>query len=113
MTKTHTLIFDSKDRHNFDALNSGKKSIETRAGSEMYHQIQPDDNIVFVCDKESIYKKVKEVYKFNNLDDLLETISLTDIMPWVKSRSEAREIWLSFPGYKQRIEQYGIIAFKV
>ena len=60
--KNHTLIFRSVDRHNFEEMRKGIKSIETRAATIKYQSVQEGDTLTFVCDGDRFTKMVVKKY---------------------------------------------------
>jgi ASC-1-like (ASCH) protein len=44
-----TLVFAKTDKHHFDAILRGAKTVETRAGSPMYQKIQAGDTLILKC----------------------------------------------------------------
>lgn len=98
------------DRDIFEAIRTGRKRIETRAGTERYCKIKPGDGLVFVCKFKKFEKEVEKVEKFKNIRDLLEKYKPADINPACKTESELRDTYSSFPDYKDKIRKYGLIA---
>jgi len=111
--KKHLLRIRQKDKLVFDAIKSGEKSIETRAGSVRYGRIESGDMLVFICGKEKLEKKVRKVAHFASIDDLMEAIDFKEIMPFVDSLDQAKKLYYSFPNYKERLKEFGILAFKL
>lgn len=111
--KTLELIFREVDRATFDRIKSGEKTIETRAGLPEYLEVKAGDELNIVCGAESIKKIVQEVFHFESIEDLLKHFKPDDIMPSGTTREQAIARWHSFPGYLERIEKDGIIAWKL
>jgi ASC-1-like (ASCH) protein len=42
---------------------------------------------------------------------MVKKIDFKKIMPFVNSIEEMKEIYYSFPNYKEKIEKFGIVAF--
>ena len=113
LMKTWTLKFNKVNYDNFERLRKGIKCVETRAASPKYQNIEKGDTLVFVCGKEKFSKKIIKKYHFKSIDLLLKNIPLKKIMPVVKTKKEAKEKWYSYPGYKLKLEKFGIFAFKL
>lgn len=109
--KTLELTFREQDADNFNRIKSGEKLIETRAGSPEYLEISSGDELVITCGTDTITKLVKEVYHFASLHDLIEKIGIEEILPAETTPEEAIAKWNSFPGYPERIQEFGIIAW--
>lgn len=111
--KTLNLIFRETDKDNFDRIKSGEKLIETRAGLPEYLQITDGDTLLFSCGENTTSKIVSKTHHFQNIAELIAEIGIEQIMPAGTSEIEAITKWNSFPGYPERIEQYGIIAWEL
>lgn len=112
-TVKHVLKIRKSDSLFFDLIKSGRKTVETRAGTDQYKKIKVGDVLVFICGKRKIEKKVIEVDIFATIDDLLLKFDLKKIMPHVFSVKEAKEVWFSFPDYKEKIKKHGLVAFEL
>ena len=89
MTKNrHTLRFRAVNRNIFDAIRSGKKKIETRAGSPKFFNIEVGDMLVFICGKDRFEKKVKKAKKFKDIKSLLKVYKPQDINPKTRNLKE-------------------------
>lgn len=109
----HKLIIREIDRQAFKAIGLGEKDIETRAATEKYKKVLGGDALIFVCGKDKLQKKVKKASWFKDIDSLVKKIDLRRIMPFASSVEDAKQIWYSFPRYKEKIKQYGLIAFEL
>jgi len=111
--KQYTLRFRAKDKFNFLDLKRGAKNIETRAGTPKYRQVTAGDKLIIVCGKDKVTKTVKKTHHFRSLGALLKHFPLKRINPDLNTIAEARKRWYSYPGYKERIKQYGIVAWEL
>jgi ASC-1-like (ASCH) protein len=111
--KKWMLRFRGVDRSTFEALLSGSKPIETRAATVRYQKIQPGDVLVVVCGKDKAEKTVKQVQHFSSIEELFKAIPVEKVIPWVKTLEEAKQMYYSFPGYEQKIKQFGLLAFTI
>ena len=113
MLKTWTLRFRVVDRDNFLEVKKGLKTIETRAATDKYRAIKRGDIIIFVCGKSRIKRIVKSVKIFRTITSMTNTIPFRRIMPSVDSIDNMRNAYYGYPGYREKIRKYGIIAFKI
>jgi ASC-1-like (ASCH) protein len=104
------LACRQSDRHIFDAIKDGSKSVESRAATARFRNIKPGDILVVSCGKDRVEKTVKRVEHFKSIDQLLEQVPITAINPQAKSVDDVYRMYYSFPGYKEKIEQHGLIA---
>jgi ASC-1-like (ASCH) protein len=105
------LPFRAEDQKLFEALRNGLKTIETRAGSPRYAKIQSGDTLVFICAGQKFERKVRAVEYFATPAELFKKYSFQKVMPFAESLEDAVASYDLFPGYKERIRRYGILAF--
>ena len=111
--KTYTLTFRQIDKNNFDELQSGIKSIETRAASPKYQSIKIGDTLTFICGNNKFSRVIKTKRHFKNLDSMFKVIPFKKIMPELDSIEEVKKIYYSYPNYKEKIKKFGILAFEL
>ena len=87
--------------------------METRAATERYQNIKAGDVIILVCGKEIFQKKIKKVKIFKSIKSLIKTYPIKKIMPGMTTEKELRGAYYSYPGYKEKIKKYGIIALEL
>ncbi len=107
------LRFREIDKNIFEAVRSGKKKIETRAATEKYRQIKKEDKLMMVCGKEKFEKQVKNAKTFKTVKSLLKNYKPSQINPAIKTEKELREMYYSFPDYREKIKKYGLIALEL
>jgi len=110
---SHTLRIREVDREIFKAIRDNKKTIETRAGSPRYSKIRKGDVLRFTCGKDSFERTVVSVNHYRTITALLKKYSFRDINPSITSPRELREMYYKFPGYKERISKFGILAWEL
>ena len=111
--KKWILRFRAVDKNNFIEIKNGKKVIETRAATPKYRQIKEGDILEIVCGNQRIQKKIKRVHIFKSIGGMIKAIPFHKIMPSVKSLSEMRQIYYSYPGYREKLKKHGVIAFEI
>jgi ASC-1-like (ASCH) protein len=109
----HLLRFAKDQQKLFYQIETGQKTVETRAGSPAYQSIKVGDQLTFVCQKQRILRLVKEVKRFASIDELLHHYPVSQIMPDVITNEEATKIYYSFPNYRERIANFGLLAFEL
>lgn len=109
----YTLLIREVDRKVFEAIRNGSKEIETRAAIEKYRKILKGDILNFVCGEDTLQKTVANVQIFDTISKLINEYDFKKIMPFVNSTEEMKEVYFSFPGYKEKIAKFGIIAFEL
>ena len=107
------LVFNKENKDIFEMVQDGRKMVETRAGTPKYKNLQEGDEIIFSCDGESFKKKVSKVLHFKTISALLKIYTPSDINPGLDTAEETVSMYHSFPGYKEKIEEFGIIAIEL
>ncbi len=108
-----SVKFRAVDRDGFEAIRSGFKPIETRAASPKYRNVVAGDSLVITCVKDKFTKRVKSVRHFPSLDSMFAELEIKKIDPFSSTVEEAKRRYDSFPGYKQKLAEFGIIAFEL
>ena len=108
----HVLRFRQDDKEIFEDIRSGKKSVETRAATIKFKNIKPGDAVVFICGKDRFEKKVKTVQTFKGIQSLLKSHKVKDIAPRLSTEDDLRKMYYSFPGYEEKIKEFGLIALR-
>jgi ASC-1-like (ASCH) protein len=109
--KTWTLRFRAVDMANFEELQKGLKTVETRAATAKYRAIEKGDTLRIVCGKKELKKRIARVRVFRSIPAMLTKIPMKKVMPSVRSVGEMRKAYYGYPGYKEKIRRHGIIAF--
>lgn len=109
----HALRFRQVNRNTFIAIRDGIKKVETRACSTRYQNIAPGDILTFVCGKERFKRQAKRTRHFKSIGAMLRVYKLRDINPFVSSKKDLEKRYWSFPGYKEKIRKFGLIALEL
>ena len=107
------LRFREVDRNIFNFIKNGTKTVETRAGTVKFRDIKAGDILVCVCGEDKLEKVIKKATIFKTIPELLKHYDVKSIMPSLSTAEEAIKQWYSFPGYKEKIEEFGLIAFEI
>ncbi len=110
--KKYTLRFTKKDKPTFEFIRNEKKKVETRAATVRYASIRVGDIVVLSCAGEKFEKKVAKARKFKTITGLLKVYKPNLINPGAKTLKEMEAMYYSFPGYKEKIKQFGLIALE-
>ncbi|MDO8408035.1 MAG: hypothetical protein Q7S95_02245 [bacterium] len=111
--KNWTLRFRKADKKNFDEVESGVKSIETRAATVKYQPIVAGDTLTFVCGQERCTKRVVKRFHWSSIDAMVRDIDYKRVMPSVGSVAEVEKAYASYPGYEQKIKEHGLLGFEL
>jgi len=109
----HILKFRTVNKDIFEAVKSGKKKVEIRAITVKYQNIKPGEEVKLVCGEENFLKIVVGVKMFKNVTALLKNFNPQEINPSCHSKEELKKMFYSFPGYKEKISKYGLIALEL
>ncbi|MDO8492210.1 MAG: hypothetical protein Q7S34_01035 [bacterium] len=107
------IRFRAVDRQIFLDIKNRNKTVETRAGTVKYRNLDSGDTLVFVCGKERFEKKVKKARRARTPAALLRFYSFKKIRPDLKTKDEFIKSYDSFPGYKEKIKKFGLIAMEL
>lgn len=109
----YILKFRASDKAEFETIIDGRKTVETRAATPRYQKVEAGDTLVIKCGDETVEKKVKKIEHFGSIDELIKSVGLENVMPLAPNIDQAKSVWRSFPGYDQKIKQYGLIAWYI
>lgn len=109
----HILKIRQLDKVVFDAINNGQKTVETRAATAKYRRIKVGDTLVFVCGGDRLERRVGSVAMYPSIEKMAAAIDFQSIMPFVDSAGDMRGIYHSFPGYQEKIQENGLVAFRL
>ncbi len=101
---------DDKD---FKKIRDKLKTVETRAATKLYRNIAKDDILVIVCGKERITRKVKRARHFRSITSMTKAIPFRRIMPSVPSIAAMRRAYYRYPGYKEKLKRFGVVAWEI
>lgn len=108
----HRLVFRAGDK-SFDAIVDGRKTVETRAATPKYRKVAVGDELVVRCGEDTITKVVKRVEIYLGVDELVAAVGLNNVMPLVENVEQAKQEWYSYPGYRDKIAQHGLVAWHI
>lgn len=117
--RTWRLLIRKQDSWIFERIRSGEKTIETRAlngatsRKAYYGDIKQGDTVEFVCNGECLSRRIGLVRKYRDFEKYLVSEDLGNILGPGTDIDKARKIHYSFPGYEDRLQKYGIVAFEL
>ncbi|MBU3901451.1 hypothetical protein KKF25_02295, partial [Patescibacteria group bacterium] len=109
----YTLKFRAVNGDIFEMIKTGSKKVETRAATERYRKIKKGDKVYLVCGHEKFTKQVVAARVFPTITALLKKYRPSQINPKIKTEAELKKMCYGFPGYRDKIKKYGLIAFKL
>ena len=111
--KIYILRFRAAGKDIFEAIKLGRKKVETRAATEKYRKIGKGDKVCLVCGREKFTKRVVAARVFLTIAALLKKYRPSQINPKIKTEAELRKMYYSFPGSREKIKKYGLIAWEL
>lgn len=109
----HRLVFRASDQAEFETIVDGRKTVESRAATPRYRKVEAGDTLAINCGKDTITKVVKRVEIYPGIDELVAAVGLSNVMPLVKNVKQAKQEWYSYPGYRDKIAQHGLVAWYI
>lgn len=109
--KKITLKIRQQDKNIFDWIAGGEKTTETRAATEKYKDISKGDTLIFACGLDHLEKTVIEASWFRDIAALAQKCDIKKINPVADNVDDLVKMYNNFPGYREKIAKYGIIAF--
>lgn len=107
------LTFNKKNRDIFEAVRDGRKRVETRAATSKYADVKAGEVATFVCDGETFTRTITAVRHFPSVEALLKKYAVSEIHPFSKTAAELKAVYDSFPGYTEKIREFGLIAMEL
>lgn len=107
------LKFRAENGDIFEAIRDGRKKIETRAATEKFRDIKRGDTVMLACGQNKLEKTVKHSEVFKTIGALLKKYAVKEINPACATEKELREMYHSFPDYKEKIKKHGLIALEL
>lgn len=107
------LVFREVDRDKFEAARAGRKKIESRAATPKYRDIQAGQSVTIVCGRDSFTKTVKAVRYYQTAQELLQAEGFKNVLPDSASAEAAEQVYYTFPGYKEKIAEHGLVALEL
>jgi ASC-1-like (ASCH) protein len=107
------LRFNKKNRDIFEALRDGRKRVETRAATSKYADVKAGEVATFSCDGEKFTRTIGAVVHFPSVAALLKKYKVAEIHPTSKTAEELKAVYDSFPGYTEKIREFGLIAMEL
>lgn len=111
--QTPVFVFEEVDRHNFEDVRNGVKTIETRAATEKYQAVQVGDEITLQCGADTITKKVTKKFTWPTIEAMFEEVPLKRVMPDLDTIDQVRARYNSYPNYTEKLKQHGIVGFEL
>ncbi len=112
-SKKYTLRFAKPNKQIWQFIKEGKKTVETRAATVKYLPIRAKDILVLSCDGKKFEKEIKKVTHFKTVKAMLKKYHPQAINPLLSTYEETLKTYQSFPGYEEKIKQFGILAFEL
>jgi ASC-1-like (ASCH) protein len=97
----------------FDAIVSGLKTVEGRIAKPEYRALKPNGLITFIDPNgKSCTAEICRVTHFTDFREMLENSTVQACIPGA-SLDKALEIYRSFPGYREKEKEFGVVAIHI
>jgi len=84
--------------------------VETRAATDKFRRIRKGDTLVFVCGNEELEKKADTVEIYPAIDKMAQAVGVKPVMPFADSLAEMKRVYHSFPNYREKIRENGLVV---
>lgn len=109
---TNTIELNIQQEY-LDFIKSGQKTVEGRIASPSLKSVSVGDVMQFECGDELISCRIIQTKLFPSFEEMLNAMGLQNCLPTVASIAEGVEIYRSFPSYRERETECGVIAFQI
>lgn len=99
----------------FDYIKNGTKRIEIRINDEKRQKLKLGDIIIFEKqseNKEYLNTKVKSLYKYNNINELIDNFDIALLLDKNITKKELINIFNDIYS-KEKQDKYGILAIEI
>lgn len=105
----------SLQQHYFNAMKAGLKTVEARINSLKFKDLHSGDQISFTCNvtHEVILCRVQEIIVYVSFFEMIQEQGLQNMLPDVATIAQGVAIYESFPGYKEKVKNNGVLAIKI
>ncbi len=99
----------------FDAIKAGTKTVEGRLNSPKFKDLTSNMHIIFTCvqTQEQLDCLVEDVQVYQTFEEMLVAVGIENMLPGVRSLSEAVALYESFSTYKKDVKKYGALAITI
>lgn len=99
----------------YEMVRDGLKTVEGRPGDGSFATLSVGMTIEFSLDGEpdapKVYKKIALIERFPSFECMIKTVGRDQCLPGMFDTDDAAvELYHSFPNYRQRAEQFGVLA---
>ncbi len=100
----------------FEQICSGQKTIEGRLFTSKYANLVKGDHLKIAdteCANNFVYAEITRLTRYSSFLNMLEKEGLTNCLPGIRTLEEGLETYHSFPDYKSKELEYGVIAIAI
>lgn len=99
----------------FDAVKAGLKTVEGRLNRPRFKYLQPGMKISFTATNthEVIECTIVELIIYPSFEAMLTSAGLKNMLPEICTIAEGIALYESFPGYKEEVEKFGVLAIRL
>jgi ASC-1-like (ASCH) protein len=99
----------------FDLIKSGKKTVEGRLNTEKFTTLGVGEIIRFSAPHTTDYLVcvVKSYVNYTDFRSMLSAEGIARMLPGVTTIKQAVRVYEEFPGYKEKVKIYGVVALRI
>ena len=92
---------------------SGAKTFEGRIYSGFFRNYQVGDVVTWFAGDLKVRTEITEVRRFPSFDSMLRSVGFKNMLPLLSNIQSALAAYNSIPGYSEKAQQFGVVAFGV
>ena len=99
----------------FDAIKSGRKTVEGRLNSTKFQNLKVAMPITFISTttKQQLTCIVQAIHTYPDFKAMLQSEGVQKMLPDINNLEDAVSIYESFPGYKEEVKKIGALAIRI
>lgn len=92
---------------------SGAKTFEGRIYSGFFRNYQVGDVVTWFAGDLKVRTEITEVRRFPSFDSMLRSVGFKNMLPLLSNIQSALAAYNGIPGYAEKAQQFGVVAFGV
>ncbi len=91
----------------------GRKTYEGRVNTSMFQKYQIGDRVTWFAGNTKVITEITDRREYPSFGAMLEDIGYKNMVPEASSPFNATRLYSSIPGYPEKAERFGVVAFGI